>query len=1690
MSLKLYKNSADILSSKAHLEGHRWSSDDYSLLITDKARAYEDPADQTLDFAVEMHVYTPDGDWLAGDHRIKSAKIPPSQTKKRILHLDLLQELQEVGLKRGSYKLVFNFIKNLLGNTENRSIFIKEISPNRKEVWLTLADSLATELVPDDDIQVTLGRQFKQFVQYTNQKYNKGCSNIVLNLGSNNIFKVVNVRIGGVTSNQELGETPLGTGQNIYLKLYDALPTEIVEKQRAWIAQEDKRPWTENVNIYPLEPVITFTEIKGPNFEIDHEHIMQTESDFQSWNDLLDTSTSTTQQIIDKYFSGSLSGINLNVDYSKFENFVKYSSAEERLKNFRYKLQLIEYYDTQLGILSTALGSDSGSVMGNQLINTNRKNQVIGGFDAFERWAYNEPTASIFTHGVTGSTLYAEGYALYPYPKYLQNGNYVAHHSTSSYGETWLNGFISSGSLYDLENVDSLINSIPENILQDANNDQYKLFVNMVGHHYDILYSYIKELTQIHRTEEHPKLGVPGELLYDVAKSMGWQLANGHQAESLWQYKLGKTVSGSYQSTGSMASKSSEDISQEIWRRIINNLPYILKTKGTIRSVHALMNTYGIPKTLLSIREYGGPKADEQVPDFIEDRFSYALHFNQGAQIKIPNRTYTSSLHPGQLVPTLTHQFRFRPGMTSSMLLMSNILSNSEPQWQLAVQHTASYSGSGQYGRLHFAIGSISNVASASCTAYVPIYDGNLWNVQLSIDTTNTASNTNTTYTVHTQQASDYINAKIVHRTSASLTPSENCNDKWAFADETHTIFLGGNSGSGNDLLAVHAALSASFGTPPSSGSSFVVNNETGNAGQFPNVFTGSMQEYRGWLEKINQTTFDIHTLNPTSYVSSLSATGSYDSLIRHYTFGSDTIAIDHSTGGGLIVSSSHPNQEILNTDLNSNSNASASNFNTPIHAHRGNYNILTETYYIDAPSIGGTNINSTKIRIEDQQLIGVLDPMVTAERSRFDYATLDSNRLGLFYSAADQINKDIYNHIGAVSFDNFLGDPAEEFNTSYSDLHKIAHHYWKKFDNKPDINAYIKVFSLFDFSLFTQIKQLIPVRATAATGLLIEPNILERSKVRVMERIGISNPQHEQRINLAVAAMTASTLPLDAVIDPLEPMEANTLPLNTLIAIEYPVTSSTLPLDTLIASEYPITASQEIFSGSIELNGNISQSVNIISHQGTNSLDTAFKGIISVTYSSSIIPSDYKLSNWRHARTVNGIKYSGSNQSIEQPVIVTNYDLGTQVGSNQTAVNYNRGVTASSAIQTIILDQRRSHIYKKKVAHYTPADPVTQHYTMGSFTGNSIHDQTVRYKHSIGYFRKAVTGVVANQTTISPVTARFESIQHENFSGSALIFNCSDTQDKQQRGGEYVTIPRITFSNKFSVAAVLRPASASGEQAVTWAGGTNVLSPGFWIAADGTLVMRTVGGNYNGMMHGSLISNVSSNKISDIGSWPVAQSQESTYHVVYTFDGSGYNSPSGSFTGVATYYLNGKFQHQFISTGSMTGSSQVCYLDSIGAGYNSPGADTAGYSGSIAHVRLYNNHVLSPTEVAQLNKFPHLRANRPQDGREIFTRQYGSVAARDPRSQIGLGSGVRVKNILFSHLPNIGLPTSHSLESADYMDDEFTGITRKRFEGSKLTGPDWNINSLQTSDGGPVVSFTITNPNQLSTKEGNLRVS
>ena len=56
--------------------------------------------------------------------------------------------------------------------------------------------------------------------------------------------------------------------------------------------------------------------------------------------------------------------------------------------------------------------------------------------------------------------------------------------------------------------------------------------------------------------------------------------------------------------TASITTMTDTQRTAETWKRIVNNLPLLLKSKGTTIGTRGLINCYGIPEHILPIYEY------------------------------------------------------------------------------------------------------------------------------------------------------------------------------------------------------------------------------------------------------------------------------------------------------------------------------------------------------------------------------------------------------------------------------------------------------------------------------------------------------------------------------------------------------------------------------------------------------------------------------------------------------------------------------------------------------------------------------------------------------------------------------------------------------------------------------------------------------------------------------------------------------------------------------------------------------------------------------------------------------------------------------------------------------------------------------------------------------------------------------
>ena len=853
--LSQYSNINQILNSKESLNARRLNPIDYELLTYPDYRiSYNSQLNSTSTQKVEFHVYSNDT-WITGNHSIQASSLSPNirdtETDTFItfpfasLDINLYSEFNSLGLTAGNFRIVLNFFENLVGNYDNQYLKVSEISPDRTEVKLTLIDkknqSALTQLINYiDNVKQT---------QLNNNIVNPNVTETyLLNFSQNNCIQFVNSVV---------------VGEHLYVKLLNPLPSDIELKFKCWVVKEKKLPYVDTVEITPEQLISSNVTLSGPNWQANTNATdISTETNLKSWNDLLGSSIQTSQQIIDSYFSGSLSGIDLNIDYSDFNNFIFYSSATERLANFRYKLRLIETYTSQSAVISNINSAVSTT---NARDYTQLKTNLISGFDEFEKYLYYESSSILFTHdqynSIDVNVSELTGSYIQPAPKQNSTKPYSLMSITSSNFVNWYDSLYDSAQLYDNYNTNILTNGIPEFIKFDSNNSDMIIFVNMLGHHFDILYTYIKYLSKIYDRDEHPKRGVPNELLYQVAKQFGWNLSIGNQGSDLWEYLFGTNEQG-VPITGSLSvgdpAVSKRDTTYGIWRRIVNNLPLLLKSKGTKRSVQAMLSCYGIPQSMISINEYGGPRIS-RAPIYETQEFNYSLDL-------INNTAGTVTVNYDR--PIRSVELRFRT---------DNVLTNPSIPSTMNL-----YSIGGNNVTIDFNSGTLGTLRiNTTASGQIECFNGDYINTLL-------RSGSNGTLEILAQKSKF---GKIISTVSASVTGS---------LPDTGTLLLGGNPGS-NDGVRLQGQLqelrlwSSSLGIDPFS-----------NHTKAPGAYDGNSDAYQELIarfplnDKINHSiTSSLQGVEPNYSRISASFVGwssnePYDS--RDETYYYDAVSIGNET--------------------------------------------------------------------------------------------------------------------------------------------------------------------------------------------------------------------------------------------------------------------------------------------------------------------------------------------------------------------------------------------------------------------------------------------------------------------------------------------------------------------------------------------------------------------------------------------------------------------------------------------------------------------------------------------------------------------------------------------------------------------------------------------------------------------------
>jgi len=255
-------------------------------------------------------------------------------TSTNQLTLNPIQDVYDAGYQSNCVYAVYNFINLELNSAYNKLFYVSEISSDRSELRLKSNFISNQELEQSYNIlKSTLNN-----AEYFDEFY--------ITFGENEYHICVNCDLD-VSEEQ----------YSILIKLYDALPSQYSLKDTLYIATKVAESQAYKINFVIDDTVLdNFDYIQGPNTNLKLSNFINNSTDLKSKKDLITSPSTASEFQLQAVLNRK--GVFLQPDYSydNFGEFVNFSSAYSRVKNFAQKVNTILSYQSDIKTLSGVTG--------------------------------------------------------------------------------------------------------------------------------------------------------------------------------------------------------------------------------------------------------------------------------------------------------------------------------------------------------------------------------------------------------------------------------------------------------------------------------------------------------------------------------------------------------------------------------------------------------------------------------------------------------------------------------------------------------------------------------------------------------------------------------------------------------------------------------------------------------------------------------------------------------------------------------------------------------------------------------------------------------------------------------------------------------------------------------------------------------------------------------------------------------------------------------------------------------------------------------------------------------------------------------------------------------------------------------------------------------------------------------------
>ena len=642
----------------------------------------------------------------------------------------------------------------------------------------------------------------------------------------------------------------------------------------------------------------------------------------------------------------------------------------------------------------------------------------------------------------------------------------------------------------------------------------------------DEIKQFVDSMSNILSIELGDEDKISSQMLKYAGDYFGIDLPNFFAKSTTEQFSFGQDVNSEYLTTYTLRS-----LRDDLWRRILANMPYANSSKGTKNSIRSVLLSSGIvPENFFTIREYG-MSGESRVSSLRDQSVEVTSMLDFSSSFEIPTGSFVSPgvrIDSPRIIGTYLSASRVEVGRPEPAGSFVNISSefphgisndrndglltsgsfaieasyvfdkrllhqSNQSLFRLLTTGSSSakdhiianviYDQTGQSsGSITLAIRPSAEAAAVAPSPMllvltgVNLFDGERWTVGF--------ERTRNDYI-------DVLSSSYILRCAQQIGGQVNFFSTSSFYSETSIL-------GGLDVLSNRSALynaSGSYviiGSQSFEPSTRFLNSQTGCTSS---IFTGKVSHIKFMSSQVGDTSFIEHARNFASIGTINPEIGLGFDLFQSGAF--ERLRVDASCDQATTASDSAGNIKIFDFSQNS-LHFSGSGF--------GSNNQIIKPYLASIDRISprfDLQQVSNKVRVRGVNFVNETDPDFTISGPAYEiYDTsdiVDDVRFAIEHSIVKALNEDIVSTIGDSQYiDNAIGQPIDLFNDSYSGFDHLSNVYFNRLTGKIDFMRTYDVFRWVDVALSNLVETMLPKR-TKFMGInyVVEPHVLERGKVK-----------------------------------------------------------------------------------------------------------------------------------------------------------------------------------------------------------------------------------------------------------------------------------------------------------------------------------------------------------------------------------------------------------------------------------------------------------------------------------------------------------------------------------------------------------------------------------------------------------------